>query len=454
MSKVLFSGMGTSDPARSSYDGPMLHIMRYERPDTVFIFLSKEIEKIDQNDHRIDQMCAFIHDNWDGYSPKIVRYSSEIENPSDMDALDKQVEKAFEQLKADYPDAEILINLSSGTPQMQVLFSQMALDTRIKTKGIQVYSPEKRSGTTSRTNAKNYNALEEMECSLDELEDAKNRCVEPAMFPMRRDKIRERINALIDQRDYAALFEMRDSLPEELIPLVKHLLFRNELKDAEARKAAKEIEPMLPFTLYPVKKGVCITSTKRNEYYRLSEYFLILKNLIHKEDYTDFLLRLNPFIVDLYYDLIDQALLNSEYKICFEEILTKKNKKVFVSVTKMKEIIPDIFNTIDNDYKNNGGLKNTFLSIDFENKLLHSLPVISTADLEILDKCNEINEYRNKAAHTLKAFSKEGIENRLEMSIEDFLTAFEKLIKSNYSLCDPSIFTIYQDCGDYIKQRI
>lgn len=48
MQKIFFSCFGTTDPVRGMRDGGMLHILRFYRPEAVYLFLSREIAELDR----------------------------------------------------------------------------------------------------------------------------------------------------------------------------------------------------------------------------------------------------------------------------------------------------------------------------------------------------------------------------------------------------------------------
>ena len=156
MNAVLYSCIGTTDPVRGMRDGGLMHILRFYRPEAVYLFLSREMVERDGADDRIAKTFAFLRENWEGYSPRLVRFETDIEDPSDMDALTAPMDALLQQALEESPGTEILLNLSSGTPQMQILLAQMALDPRYPTRGIQVKNPEKQSGTAERSNTKTY----------------------------------------------------------------------------------------------------------------------------------------------------------------------------------------------------------------------------------------------------------------------------------------------------------
>jgi len=50
--RILFSPVGTTDPYRDDFEGPMLHIIRHYNPEIVIIFLTEEMTKKSALDDR------------------------------------------------------------------------------------------------------------------------------------------------------------------------------------------------------------------------------------------------------------------------------------------------------------------------------------------------------------------------------------------------------------------
>ena len=88
-------------------------------------------------------------------------------------------------------------------------------------------------------------------------------------------------------------------LYKQLRTLLQHLSARNNLQSEEAYKLSKELTD-LGFPLYPAMKS--------DSHYRdLSEYYLLLRNLQKLGRYSEFVLRLNPFLTELLYTLLMQT---------------------------------------------------------------------------------------------------------------------------------------------------
>lgn len=126
MKRILFSCVGSTDPVRGLRDGSMLHIMRH-------------------------------------YRPEIVRIESNIRDVSDFDCFYDEFGKYIRELQIAEPDAEILLNLSSGSVQMKMTLALLSADLRFRTRGIQVKTPEKAASKAQRTTDKEYDLEAEIE---------------------------------------------------------------------------------------------------------------------------------------------------------------------------------------------------------------------------------------------------------------------------------------------------
>lgn len=169
--QVLLSFLGTTDPIRGERDGAMLHILRHYRPEVVCLLFTPEVRKLAEADERYEKVFFHLKSHWDGYAPVVLEQDFSVSDVSDMDELDQPLHDVMNRLSREYADAEILVNITSGTPQMQMLLSQMVLELRYHARGIQVKTPEKKAGTTVRTNdSENYDINLEIECNEDEQE--------------------------------------------------------------------------------------------------------------------------------------------------------------------------------------------------------------------------------------------------------------------------------------------
>ncbi len=331
MGSVLFTCAGTSEPVRGMRDGAMLHIIRHYRPDKVYLFLSQEVTGYENKDHRFAKTIAYVSEHLVGdYAPELVVCHSGIVNVADMDVVYEPMLAFFKEAVLTADGDQLIINLTSGSPQMQIILAQLALSTQGKTLGVQVMNPENRAGTTERTNDKSYAVEEELECNDDNAPDAPNRCVEPRMLAMRRNAQRTHLVSLLKMLDYQALLTMEEALPPRLMPLVKHLAARSDLKQAEAWDLAKQTSDLaLGFSLYPAKGAA------NAEYRQLSEYYLLLRNLQQTGRYSEFVLRLNPFLTHLVLRLLEISL-----PCALSDFVETVNGRKILAPDRLEKVLP------------------------------------------------------------------------------------------------------------------
>ena len=443
MKQILFSCAGTSDPVRGEHDGPMLHILRHYRPTAVYLFLTAEIEQYADADGRFEMTRAWICKHWDGYSPDFHYIRSGIRQAHDLDALDQPLHEAVDALIRENPDAEILFNLSSGTPQMQIILSQLAMDMRYRGRGVQVSNFEDSSGKAQRSNDKQYDVELELECDEDELPGAENSCSEPKMFAIHREYLRRQISALLDARNFDAVEGLKDFLPEDLRCLALHLAARSRLQREEAQRHAGKLLG-LPFPLYPFKSG------SRAKYSEVCEYYLLMKNLVKSGNCTEFLLHLEPLVLRLQTELLDKLLQREGcalsdfvrqgedgYPVFWPFLLKAKHPALYAhyhcTVKAEKEC--DI---------------NTYLC----NVLLSFYPTLPEKAKGLFAHYAQLKDLRNRLAHSLRAATAAEIRDVCGVDPEVLLDEIEKTIIAAYPVCDPAVFSVYEKSIDYIKAHL
>ncbi len=448
MKQILFSCVGTTDPIRGEHDGPMLHIVRHYRPEEIFLFISEEIAALEKKDSRFDRTIQWISSHWEGYSPvvhKIYFYKPDVH---DIDVLDQPLHEAVSEISNTYKDAEILINLTSGTPQMQMILSQLAMDMRYHTKGIQVRNYESKSGSSPRTNIKDYDIELELEFNEDELSDAKNRCEEPLMYAIRREFLRRQIFALLDQRNFEAIEQLTDSMPENLLRLIQHLSARSKLKFAEAKRLGNAIEG-LPFKLYPYKTGSLA------EYNKVVEYYLLMKNQIHTGHFTEFVLHMEPLIITLQQALLQKFLQGTKHSLN-EFIITLPSGKQIFKPERLKVSYPDLYKHYNVVVSSRNWCPveheiNTYICDD----LLSFFSSSMQGESQLFQRYNNMKDLRNRLAHNLCTVTNDAeIKTESGAKPDTLLAEIENTITQCYPACDPVMFSVYEKCIDYIKSHL
>ena len=447
--RVLLSCVGTSDPVRGYHDGGMLHIMRYYRPQKVYIFLSQELEDFENRDSRFEKTVRYANEHWQDYNAEAVYIKSGIVDASDLDLVAEPLMELFETIIRDNPYSQLLINLSSGTPQMQMILAQLAMSSRYNDiKGVQVSTPENSSGKNERTNSPNYSVETELELNEDELPGAPNRCSEPQMIAIQRDRVRAQMRGLLARRDYRALESIGEQLPLGVLPIVRHLARRNDLQIAEAYNIAQKLE--LPFKLYPARQ------TASAEYREVSEYYLLLRNLQLTGRYSEFVLRLNPFLTRL---MVQQLLLElpDEAKAVIER---RKNGRIIFNADIMRRVMPDEMKKLEQSCGRT--LESSDISLFVGARLLRIFNKLPEHVLRVFEACEHLNsEQRNLAAHQLHAVTDADIkrdcvdDSKKAYSAAELVRIFGGMLANAYpDMCDKELFTVYDRCADYIMRRL
>lgn len=443
MSSILYSCFGTTDPVRGERDGGLMHIMRFYRPEVVYVFLTKEMAAMNREDQRVEKMVNHIRQTWDRYAPEVVCMETDIEDPSDMDGLMEPMVQLFQRALAENPGCEVLLNLSSGTPQMQIILAQLALDTRYPTRGIQVKNPERASGKTARTNVKHYPIAESLELNEDEEPGAPNRCCEPKLMAIRREAVRHQLSGLLSQRNYAAIAQMGADLPAPIPQLARHLDYRSQF---QLQKAMDEAAHLKGYALHAKPDGLPYAK------YELIEYFAILKSLVCLKRYTDFMLRLNPFLVRLQMVLLENTL--SSRGDTIQSLMQRANGRMKIAPEQIAKKYPDLLAVIEKAL--HGPLEKRDVSIRILNLVLNYFQ-IDEATIAVLENCERANqELRNSAAHDLFLVTSAQIYDSCSATPEQLLQRLENILVDALSRYqDKNIkkrLNIYEHCDQIIGE--
>lgn len=111
------------------------------------------------------------------------------------------------------------------------------------------------------------------------------------------------------------------------------------MQTEEAYKLARTLN--LPFKLYPAKR------TAGEEYRELSEYYLLLRNLQLTGRYSEFVLRLNPFLTHLMARQIEMSLPEGA-----EDVIERwKNGRIKFRADVLRRKLPAEADELDRDAK-------------------------------------------------------------------------------------------------------
>jgi CRISPR-associated protein, csm6 family len=425
---ILFSPIGGTDPIseKNFYEGAMLHICRYYKPDKVVLYFSKEILEIHNmiGENSEDPFKFCLDELSKLQNRKKVEYERidklDLVNVQNFDYFyddfDKIIKKLIDEVKDE--DTTILLNVSSGTPAMKSGLLVLKTMGEYNCKLIQVSTPERKMNQHIHSENPDIKTLWEL--NMDNEENAKNRCEEvdcPSLLALKYEHI---IKKLIANYDYAAALEIAENISAhskryiEFIRLAKNRLL---LDFKEVDKIAKEIN----FDCIPIKAG-----DKR----KLFEYALSVDIKVKRGEYADFVRSITPLIVELF-----KVVLKDRLKIDIEKYIDNKNDREEWSERKLRDkndkCAEEVLNILEFKYNNNFNFKN--VSSDNLLEIIVSKDTSNEKTLsDISQKLRSIeSSVRNLAAHQIVSITDDSIKKVTQMAIS--AEGIMKLIKKLFA---------------------
>lgn len=318
---ILYTPAGDTDPIRDCYDGAMLHIIRTHRPQYVRIFLSAEMSAKEKNRH--------IYSKAIEYNVPECKFDfiyTDIVNVQLMEELVPLAE-GFLELRKEFPEEEILLNLSSGTPQMKTVMSFLATDFE-NVRAIQVDSPQRASNRTAHATQDNEDINVVIENNFDNVPDYTCRCHEAPLSLLRRYSIRHQLISLINNYEYRAALTMYNKnkimFVEETGKLLRHADLRSKLLINEAFKGmGKE-------NIY-----------NNNSVKKLNEFLMVMELHQRKGELAEFIPKLTPFLYELLLYYFENHVALKLERFCYRK--RNNNSSWKISAEKLRKEAPDVF---------------------------------------------------------------------------------------------------------------
>ena len=381
--KILFSPVGSTDPVRGYHDGAMLHILRHYDVDKVIIFMTAEMSEREDTQHIYSRGIESL-----GKALKIELVKSNITEPQQYDEL-VGLQEAFAKSYQDNPEADWLINISSGTPQMKTIMTLVAIDFPRCT-AVQVYSPEKKSNVSN-----NPNDDDDMLAMLDANEDAEpnapNRCHPQHLRILRRYGIRLEIESLLHNYEYEGAYRLcmdnADMFSDDTQRLLEHAALRANLQWKEANRviASYHGERLIRYGT------------------DFAQYFLVTEMRQRKKQLPEFIVKVSSILVTLALKYLRS--LKKEYDV--DKFIKNDDGKNSISIPKMDKYDKDLGIYLDEKYV--GGFRG---GIIYFQTLIHIIKYLERKGkvkgqqkikiIDSFDKLRSIEEKsRNSVAHEI-----------------------------------------------------
>ena len=416
--KILISAVGDTDPIRNFHDGPLLHIVRVYRPEKIVLVHSER--SLTKHDKLVKALKS-IKD----YSPEIIQDGGVLPD-AQVAIFDKMYDTVSSIVKKYISDDEIILNISSATPQ---IISAMFAVNRISdfnVTAVQVVTPQHKSNEGLRhDNQEDIDTL--IETNLDNQSDYENRTLEDTGMKFSLDLTKRNLKALIDNYDYQGALELLRALK-----LPKKQESFSNIK--ELRKKLTEISDTIKIQGMPDKivKAKLLSNQAKSA---LNSYLNIDRN--HKQgNIAEVLIRVKSLV-----EFILEDYLNNHF---LDVITYKEDGKPFLNASKY----PEILKKFQEDAKMRGQEYHSgYLSLPAYIGILkffepnHDL-------LKHIYKIQEINQVRNQVAHSLQAFDRENL-----TKVSSAVFESKQILLASFDI-DNHWFSFYEDLNQEIKKLL
>lgn len=409
--KILISAVGDTDPIRNFHDGPLLHIVRVYRPEKIVLVHSER--SLTKHDKLVKALKS-IKD----YSPEIIQDGGVLPD-AQVAIFDEMYDTVSSIVKKYISDDEIILNISSATPQ---IISAMFAVNRISdfnVTAVQVATPQRKSNEGLRhDNQEDIDTL--IETNLDNQSDYENRTLEDTGSKFSQDLTKRNLKALIDNYDYQGALEL----------LKKQKSFSN-IK--ELRKKLIEISDTIKIQGMPDKIVKAKLSTKAQS--ALNSYLNIDRN--HKQgNIAEVLIRVKSLV-----EFILENYLNNHF---LDVITYKEDGKPFLNASKY----PEILKKFQEDAKMRGQEYHSgYLSLPAYIGILKFFEPKNDL-LKHIYKIQEINQVRNQVAHSLQAFDRKNLKK-----VSSAVFASKQILLASFDI-DNHWFSFYEDLNQEIKKLL
>ena len=377
--KILISAVGTTDPISNNHDAALLHIARNYRPDKIVLVYSQEM-LVKQD--LINKVLLSI----EGYNP-IIEIDSTILNNNEVFLFDKMYEvMGLIVQKYTNDDDEIILNLSSGTPQIiSALFALNRIND-YNTQAIQVATPKKGAN-------REYKPLTDSEIDALIVENQDNsldfvdRSIKDKSEKFTQALVKRHLRSLIASFDYQAAEAIINRKEYNKLLSKKRIAYiREKLNDfSRVFKNQSILSDILSFPLEDSQK-------------KALNYYLMIDVLKEREHIADVLIKAKSL---------------AEFVI--EETIKKEHEGLIVFDGNLPKLNPDfpdceaILDDIDKKMKKSRGIEDTeerIFSVQSTLNLLSYLNILEfyEYDSQLQTAINGIlslNGERNKVAHGL-----------------------------------------------------
>lgn len=446
--KILYSPLGKSDPINKFHDGPWLHILRQVAPDLSVQLMSAEIcEREDKNrmySRTAELISNRLMERGERTSPILFEYRKErdMTGPHRRD-LYTLMENDIRALHDRFPDAEIYLNCSSGTPAMkgslEVMFHILPYRLVMCTVSDVYLSDEEKESNSRLRVGKDYDVDAEWELNEDNAASYVNRLdmmtvSTDSQLGIRLEK--KQIERLIGKQEYQAALIAYENMHIENPELSCALKGAIERQQWNFHMAGID----LGNAGYPYAKQ--IKRLENDQLFGAAEAVLTMQIALERNDIGEMLRRLTPVMIPLITRVLAQK------GIDVDLFTYERNGKLMIGADNLRKEYPACSSGVE-------GIK--FKSDKPEEVLYdwHLLEILRQVDghsqqYDMLAKLRRVEIERNDAAHKVCPVNAEKLKKEAKCTPEEVIALLRSLIQSLDGSYNNHYWREYQNMSEFI----
>ena len=416
--EILISAVGTTDPISNNRDAALLHIARTYRPEQIVLVYSEEM--LVKRDLVEKALCSI-----EDYHPKVVIESIILKN-DEVYLFDKMYEVMGQIIeKYSGTDHQLILNLSSGTPQIiSALFALNRIND-YNTQAIQVATPNKSA------NRKYVPLSSEDEQKLfdeneDNQKDYEDRTIKDEAEKFNQSLIKRHLRNLISSYDYLAA--------EELVTRKEYNKLLSKKKLARLRDILNDFVKV--FKTQAILKdiqGYSLTEVEK----KALNYFLMIEVLKERGQVADVLIKSKSYV---------EFIIEEKIKKDYPDLI--KYDGTFPKLNEEYKDFEAILDFIDLEFKKAKGIKDekeriyspqsTLNLLSYEDIL--SYYQVSPELLKSIKLVNSLNGERNKVAHGLSEIDSKLVNSK---KLQQTIDTLRFILQDTFEI-DDNYFSCYQ----------
>ena len=415
---VLFSPIGRTDPTRGFHDGAFIHICRVYKPKKVYLYMSAEICKFDRFDNRYVTYLNKLSKQLGFVCSVIILRHEQLTDVHNFEKFYEDFTDYIRNIINENPSSEILLNLSSGTPQMKSALRIVCSMSNRLLIPIQVSSPEGKSNEQQPI-GDDFDIDFEWEFNEDNKEEFINRCSIVKSENFNAVIKKEIISKHISAYDYRAAYSVVETISDYITKDTKTLIEAGQLRLSLDVGRAEMCARSAGFDLCTIK----ISGNSANDIKNAYEYILNLQIKLFKGEIADFIRGISPVLTAMF-ELYLKEQCDVDIKSYYKP-MGPRSRKVFK--LSRDYLPPDLLTALDDSFN---GYRDSAPSAAI------ILPLISLKGdaraAEIANRLREIEERaRNIAAHDIVAINEKWIKQKTGYETADIL----QMLKEFFNYC-------------------